>query len=154
MLTTISSLPPEIKESFNKDLLSTPMRHGEGTSTFEMMLQEALKLWYKLDASPLKKARCEALKIEIMEVYEHAKEKEKELEGKTHHKTKEFGYFVAVPKGMAEDIYQRLKYKRKKGRFKYKYRDDNAFSKIRKKSLKKGIHERSTAKNPRVHGEY
>lgn len=106
------------------------------TGTFEVMWTEALKLWKRIENNPHKKARCEALKREILELYERAKIKEKERESQTDHETQEFGYHVAIPKGLAEDVFARLRFGRKSGSFRHEFRKNNALHKTRKRTTK------------------
>jgi hypothetical protein len=124
-----------ILQQFNSDLLSLPSpKLRDWSDSFEYMWKEVLKLWKKLEENPQKKLRCELLKAEILELYERVKVKEKEREGQTDHKTQGFGYFVAIPKGLAEDVHVRLKFGRKAGSFKHEFRKNNAFSTKRKKA--------------------
>jgi hypothetical protein len=131
IIDCISSLPPPIEQFFNRLLLSAPAPlFRDSSQTIDLMLKEVNKLWKRLDCNPLRKARCEALKQEILELYERAKIKEKEREGQTYHKTQEFGYHVALPKTLDRDVYARLRIRRKGGAFKHEFRPNYAISKI------------------------
>lgn len=118
MTTTTVSLSPEIKQHFSATLLSTPtFSFRDSLRSFDIMWKEVEKLWKKLEKCPQKKIRCEALKKEIMELYERAKVKEKECEGQKDHKTQGFMYSVTVSSRMADDIYFRLRFGKKGGKF-------------------------------------
>lgn len=125
-----TKLHPLILQMFNPKLLSTPApRLRDWSGTFEYMWKEAMTLWGKIENNPQKKARCEKLKGEILELYERAKIKEKEREGQTNHKTQRFGYHIAISQGMARDIYTRLMFRRKSGCYREKFRKNYAFHK-------------------------
>jgi hypothetical protein len=129
----IKTIPPCIKKYFNPLLLQGPYpKFRDSCDSFEKMWQEVLKLWKKLENNPYRKARCKALKQEILNLYERAKIKEKERESQKNHKTQEFGYYVAVPKGMARDVYERLRFGRKSGAVRFKFRSNNAICKAKK----------------------
>jgi hypothetical protein len=96
------------------------------------MLNTAEKMWYKLKNNPKRLARCESLKQEILQLYERAKIKEKEHESQKDHKTQEFGYHVALDKTMDRDVYWRLRFGRKSGAHRYKFRNNNAVRKVQK----------------------
>lgn len=134
MIEQITTLPPQILQFFNAALLSTPApKLRDSCDTFDRMWKEVLKLWKRLDGNPQRKQRCEALKQEILELYERAKAKEKEREAEKDHKTQEFGYRVAVPEGLAEDVHARLDLGRKGGSFRHKFRENNAVQKVQKR---------------------
>lgn len=117
MKTTVS-LPPVITQRFDSMLLSYPTPDlRDSCKTIGIMLKEVEKLWKRIENNPAKKLRCEKLKQEIMELYERAKVKEKERQGQKNHKTQEFGYFIGLPKENDRDVYWRLRYGRKAGRF-------------------------------------
>ena len=113
MISKKTTLPPQISQHYNSLLLSQPApKFRETTETFEKMWEKVLKRWKKLDKCPAKKEKCEQLKLEILELYERAKAKEKEREGQTDHKTNGFMYSVHLPKGMANGVCQRLRFGR------------------------------------------
>jgi hypothetical protein len=91
------------------------------------MWREVLKMWKKVEKNPQKKRKCETLKSEIMELCERTKIKEKERESQTDHKTQGFGYCVALPTRLAEDVHARLRFGRKDGSFRH------AIQKVRRK---------------------
>lgn len=125
MIDSASIVPPIIQQYYNRMLLCTPtLKFGDACHTFEFMWKQALKLWYKLDANPKRKERCERLKQEILEIYERAKIKEKERESQKDHKTQEFGYFVALPKVLDRDVHARLRFGRKAGAFTTQFRSN------------------------------
>lgn len=131
---SINSPPPKIEQHFNEKLLSVPCpKLRDSTETFDQMWCEALKLWKKVENNPIRKQKCELLKQEILELYERAKAKEKERESQKDHKTKGFMYSVAIPKGLAQDVYARLRFRRKAGSFSYLFRRNDAFRKIQKR---------------------
>jgi len=124
-LIKISVLPPSIKKFFSKDLLKAPYPgFYDSCITIQKMLNKVLKIWHKLDSNSIRKARCEKLKQEILNLYERAKIKEKERESETDHKTKEFGYSFAGNKRISGDIYWRLKFGRKKGAHSFNRRNN------------------------------
>ena len=133
MIETIACVAPIIRQLFDRALLSHPApKLRDSLLTFDRMWAQALKLWYKLDANPQRKARCDKLKEEILELYERAKIKEEECESQKGHKTQEFGYHVSVPQGLAQDVHGRLAFGRKDGSFKYVFRKNYAIPKIGK----------------------
>lgn len=141
MKDTLTPLPPLITQAFNPKLLSFSYpKLRDHLGTFDQMWKEALKLWKRLDRLPDKKVRCEKLKEEILDLYERAKIKEKEREGQTDHKTQKFGYHVAVPKGLAEDVFARLKLGRKDGSFRHASRRYSSIQKTYKKRTRLGMH--------------
>lgn len=130
---SIVVLPPQIVQLFDSKLLCRPApKLRDWSGTFEDMWKEILKLWKRIENNPIRKARCEQLRAEILELYERVKVKEKERESQKDHKTQEFGYHVAVPKGLAEDVYARLRIGRKTGSFRHEFRDNNAIYKVKK----------------------
>jgi hypothetical protein len=131
-IETTCILSPIIKQYFNPKLLSVPTtKLRDWTGTFEIMWKEVLKLWSKLDNNPQRKARCESLKEEILQLYERAKIKEKEREAEKNHKTQEFGYHVAVPTSLDRDVHARLAIGRKRGSFKPQFRRNHAIHKAK-----------------------
>lgn len=131
MIETVASLAPLILQHFDSKLLCGPApKLSDSSDCIAAMLKTVEKLWYKLKNNPSRLARCEALKKEILHLYERAKIKEKEREGQKDHKTQEFGYHVATPKTMGRDVYWRLRFGRKSGAFKPKFRNNHAFHKV------------------------
>jgi hypothetical protein len=127
---TTRLFPPLVIENFSAALLNAIMpKLGDSCDTFERMWRRALELWHKLDANPKRKARCEQLKEQILELYERAKIKEKEREAEEDHKTQKFGYYVAHPQGLADDVLARLMFERKSGSYKHEFRNNNALQK-------------------------
>lgn len=115
-MTTFSVLPPIIIQKFSADLLSTPSpKMCHSLDTFDYMWGEIERLWHKLDSTPERKKRCEAMKKEIFELYERAKAKEKEREAEKDHQTQEFMYSVSGYSRMAQDVYERLRFRQKEG---------------------------------------
>lgn len=116
MSTFITVMPPQILQCFSQVLLTAPMpKLRDGCHVFETMLKTVEEMWYKIENNPRRLARCEALKQEILELYERAKIKEKEREGQKNHKTQKFGYHVTLPKAVDRDVYWRLRIGRKEG---------------------------------------
>jgi hypothetical protein len=137
IIEKVQTLPPIIPQHFCAALLSSPAPNlRDWSGTFDVMWQEVLKMWKKVEKNPQKKRKCEALKSEIMELCERAKIKEKEREGQTDHKTQGFMYHVAIPSGLAEDIYTRLRFGRKGGSFRHRLGNNDPIQKIRRKRRK------------------
>jgi hypothetical protein len=133
IIDSITQIPVSIRQHFDPKLLSCPVpKLRDSCDCIQVMLNNVEKLWYKLQNNPERLVRCEALKKEIMVLYERAKIKEKERESQKDHKTQEFGYHVALPKTLDRDVYWRLRFGRKGGSFKHKFRGSNAISKIQK----------------------
>lgn len=115
-MKTITSLTPMISQSYNALLLSFPSpKLRDSCETILKMLEEIEKMWHKLDSNPIKKERCQNLKLEIIELYERAKVKEKERETEKDHKTQGFGYFIDKPEKIDRNVYWRLRFRRKTG---------------------------------------
>jgi len=133
MITTTCLVPPLIRQFFNSILLSTPHpKLRDSSDCILEMLKTVDQLWYKLKNNPKRLARCEALKKEILHLYERAKVKEKEREGQTDHKTQEFGYHVALDSPMDRDIYWRFRFGRKSGAFRPQFRSKYAIHKAKR----------------------
>jgi hypothetical protein len=127
----IKIIPPIISQTFNAKLLSLPAHKlRDSTDCIAAMLKTVEKLWYKIQNNPRRLARCEALKQEILHLYERAKIKEKEREGETDHKTQGFGYHVAMDEKMGRDVYWRLRFGRKSGAHRYDFRSNDAVQKV------------------------
>ncbi len=133
IIDTIVDLTPLILQHFNSKLLSFPApKLRDSTDCIRAMLKQVEKMWYKIENNPHRLARCEALKQDILQLYERAKIKEKEREAETDHKTQELGYHVACDEALDRDVYWRLRFRRKGGAFKTELRRSNAVQKAQR----------------------
>lgn len=126
-------LPPMILQKYDAKLLSRPTpKLRDSSDCILAMLKTVDELWYKLANNPKRLERCEALKKEILYLYERAKIKEKEREEEADHKTQGFGYHVALPTPLDSDVYWRLRFGRKKGSHSHEFRSNHAIYKAKR----------------------
>ncbi len=103
---------PEIDMKFSKDILSRPtpkLREDSDTLWKSWLYIESL--WKKLDNQPVKRAKCEELKKQFMELYERAKAKEKERETEKTHPTQIPFYFIGSIGEKDEEAFRCTKYR-------------------------------------------
>lgn len=113
MITTISSLPPDIQKHFNPELLSLNPRCCDNSQTlYEIYIFIKEKLMKRAKSNPIRWEYCLKLEKEFLELYERAKIKEEELKEEKYHRTKEPYYCINLSDKRYEQIFIRLKFKR------------------------------------------
>ncbi|SRR5216684_989022 len=120
-ITTMSSLPPLIQQSFNSNLLSSPSPSFRQTSKALLYVYNYIetRLAKKVNENSIRKQKYENLKNQFLELYERIKTKEKELEGKTEHFTQRPFYFTILSNRIQQSFFTRLEYRA----FQFRFRD-------------------------------
>lgn len=106
------ALLPLVQQSFDANLLSYPMpKMREGShSLWDVYLYIKNEL-YPRAKSEIKRSKCLDLMEEFLELYERAKDKEKELEKEATHFTQRSFYFIKSIGQKDERIFTRLVYR-------------------------------------------
>jgi len=110
MKTTIGCRPPDVSQMFDPELLSRPMLYY----SVDRLKPIFDFLEIKLKERQFNKFPNTRLKLEqklkyFMELYHHAKEKEKESERKTPRQTQMFGYRPRLSNKNDRAIFERLR---------------------------------------------
>lgn len=107
-----TTLPPEIQQSFNSELLRTPCEFGDNLKRLmEIYIYIQMKLLKKAKYNPRWMEKCLKLQEEFIELYGRIQEKKKDTEGKAKNKTQEpFYYINGLDKG-CQKIFDRLRNK-------------------------------------------
>jgi 6-pyruvoyl-tetrahydropterin synthase len=113
MIKIIESLPPQILQSFDSKLLSTPMpKFREDSEILLNIYNWIVRRLAKRCKTPQKQAKYLELQNEFLGLYERIKEKEKDLEGKAKHKTQRWGYsFPSIDRNL-QTVFRGLRFKR------------------------------------------
>lgn len=106
-------IPPRILQYFNSALLSMPtvLLRDSSKDLWAIYQYTVKKLIKKVNNLPQKKAICEQLEKEFLELYELIKEKEEELKTKTEHRTQRPFYRFNGSSRNGERIFRRLTFK-------------------------------------------
>lgn len=110
--THVEIVPPKIIQYFNSLLLSTPAKLRDDSQTLWMVYTYIKnKIMKKSKHDPKWVAKCQKLEQEFLELYERAKAKEKDAEGKTKNKTQEpFYRIISFDRGN-RDVFKGLRRK-------------------------------------------
>ena len=129
-MKTVSIFPPEVLQYFDRLLLNNyiPKLREDSSNLFRAYNYIYYNQLYKTRYSEINKQRCMNLCLEFKEIYERIKEKEKELESETCHKTKRPFYFIICSNRRSQTIFNGLKYKNITS--KYRINENNEFPKI------------------------
>jgi hypothetical protein len=112
MTSTISILPPEIKQYFDHYLLVKPGNLRDNTVILWCLYYYIKnRLMKKAHHDPRWLAKCEKLEKEFLDLYERAIVKEENTKEKNENKTKEPFYRIAGFDRSNETIFKRLRFK-------------------------------------------
>ena len=112
-IKTVNNLPPEIKQIFSYHLLAEAKIGDSLESMIESYIYILNKLNHKVNNDPKRLQKFEEAKKEFLEVYERAKTKEKNLEATATVKTKRPLYFIEGLNKRDENLFKRLRSKRR-----------------------------------------
>ena len=112
MITTISIIPPEIIQYFNKKLLIVPII-DDCKVLWACYLYITDVLYRKWHNYPNKLAKCKKLEMQFLELYERAKKKEEETK-RFEFRPMRLLYHIGMSHKRNQAIYSRLRYKRTK----------------------------------------
>ena len=98
-------------ERFNPNLLSTPApKFGDDCETLAQVYNRIVDKFHGEDLKNENRVKkLSALKKQFLEIYERAKAKETELEGKTEHVIQGFMYFFATSGRGCDPLFRRLR---------------------------------------------
>ena len=107
--------PPDIRQYFNKAMLTTPCpKFRESCETLWKIYQRLKKDWRKVERIPSMLEKCLKLEKEFLEIYERALAKEKECEGKKDHATQAFFYYIERIDREGEEAFRFAKFRPKR----------------------------------------
>jgi len=127
-VTTSIILPPDVRQVFDKGLLTHPVPdlRDRAADLYSLYHYVKDKLMKKTRNIPNRKAKCEALEKEFLELYGRAITKEEELKGQKKRRTEQPFYSFASIGGKDEEIYNRFRFKRRV----WSYTTERKYSKI------------------------
>lgn len=110
MITTV--IPPKISQYFDKTLLSSPgvKFQDDSFTLWSIYTYIKNKLMKRAMNHPIRMKKLKELEEEFLELYERAKKKEKDLEGKAENVTKRPSYRITTAGRNGKEIYGRFKY--------------------------------------------
>ena len=124
IIETLCTLPPIIRQFFNKILLTCPCPELRDN------LDKLWRMWLYIESTirpniiPSHREKFEALKNQFMDLYVRTLAKEKELKEETEAKAKEFLYHITMPDKRSGDIFFRLGQASYKISYKLKYNNE------------------------------
>lgn len=111
--STITSIPPEITQYYNRLLLtiSCPLLRDSSKDLWKVYEYIVDRLMRKTKNLKKKNALCNQLREDFTNLYVKITQKEKELETKTNHPTKRPFYCITITRRNVEEIFRRLRAK-------------------------------------------
>jgi hypothetical protein len=110
-LTTVSTLPPDLRQYFDRALLQRPLPGDKDTDLWDIWKYIEAKVWKKLEKTPGKKKICEELKRQFMELYEQIKTQKENPKTETKNKAEMPMYYIGFARRSSRRLFGRLKYR-------------------------------------------
>ena len=112
IITTITPLPPIVKQLFDGILLQRPCpKFCDDCETLWKIYLYICSLIKKLDKHPIKLEKSKKLQKTFLELYERAKTKENELQKKGSQAYKRFGNYINLPHKGDRNLFTKLGFK-------------------------------------------